>query len=374
MTHPLASGTGQSTDVLVVGGGVIGLACATACATAGLTVRVISNDEPGLASVAAAGMLAPTLEHATEAGSAAARRFALASRDRYPSWLEEIAARTGLRVALDRNGILRAALSESQAEGLRTAMPPGVEWLSSQELVAIEPALAHAHGATLHPNDGAVDNVALLAALRELASSSAVRQETATITEVQFDSESASAIAGSSAGTKQAYSAASIVMAAGAWTTSIAGLPRHIPVKPLRGQMVAYSTRPTRRVVYGPSGYVVPRGSRMLAGATMDDAGFDASTTAEGLAAVQRDAESLVPALAGATIDRSWAGLRPVTPDLLPVIGADPEQPRLIWACGHSRNGILLAPLTADCVAALIRGDGPSWDLSPFHATRFSRA
>src|SRR5690606_25641798 len=121
----------------------------------------------------------------------------------------------------------------------------------------------------------------------------------------------------------------------------------------------------------GPGGYIVPRGGRTVVGSTMEPVAYDHETTPEGLARVLAVGTAICPALVGVPTVERWAGLRPVTPDLLPLIGADPEHPALLYACGHSRNGILLAPLTGACIAALVLGTAPPADLSPFDPARF---
>jgi glycine oxidase len=163
------------------------------------------------------------------------------------------------------------------------------------------------------------------------------------------------------------------VLAAGAWAAQIDGLPRPVPVRPLRGQICAIRSAPLRHVVLERDVYLVVRGSdRTLVGSTMEDVGFDVGTTPDALAALRRSADSVCPALAAHDIVDSWSGLRPATPDLLPVLGPDPDEPRLIYACGHSRNGILLAPLTASVTGALAAGQDSGWDLTPFSIRRFT--
>jgi glycine oxidase len=129
-----------------------------------------------------------------------------------------------------------------------------------------------------------------------------------------------------------------------------------------------------RHVVYGPDAYIVPRGDRILVGATVERVGFDSTTTASALAELRTAAASLWPSLETTPAAASWAGLRPMTPDLIPIIGRDPERESLIYATGHSRNGILMGPLTGDCVAALAVAEEPPVDLSPFRVDRFSPA
>ena len=130
---------------------------------------------------------------------------------------------------------------------------------------------------------------------------------------------------------------------------------------------------PLSHVTYGAHGYVVPRGDgNTVIGATMEDAGFEVATTREGMRSVERAGVEIAPMLADARVIDRWSGLRPVTPDMLPILGRDPDHPSLLYACGHSRNGILLGPLSGDCVAALALGDAPPYDLSPFAIERFA--
>jgi glycine oxidase len=163
-----------------------------------------------------------------------------------------------------------------------------------------------------------------------------------------------------------------LVLAAGAWAGQLAGLPRPLPVEPVRGQMMSVVSKALRHVVYGGEGYVVPRhDGRTLLGATMERVGFDPDFTEGGVAEVRRMGAAIVPALAEARMLNAWAGLRPMTPDGLPILDRDPEHPALLYACGHSRNGVLMAPLTGDCIADLVAGEKPRLDLRPFSVRRF---
>jgi glycine oxidase len=137
--------------------------------------------------------------------------------------------------------------------------------------------------------------------------------------------------------------------------------------------MLALAATPVRHVTYGPHGYVVPRGgAHTVVGATMEHVGFEVGITSEGMNALAEAANRIAPSFASARVLERWSGLRPVTPDLLPIIGPDPEYPPLLYACGHSRNGILLGPLTGECIAAIASGEAPGLDLSPFSVARFS--
>jgi glycine oxidase len=318
----------------------------------------------GEASPAAAGMLAPSVERAV--GSA--HDFGIAARDRYPSYVEFVLERTGIRVPLNRGGILQVALSDKGIKGLKKTAPPMSRWLDAKELRELEPALAHAVGAVFNQDDGAVDNTVLLTALLKLVSTSAqIEKVEDAVTGVESNESSATVRTRSGA----THSARHVILAAGAWVGRIPGARFAGAVAPSRGQLVSYASNPLRHVAYGPRGYVVPRGDATIGGSTMENVGFDATTTSEGVGRVRFAAEEICPSLSRNVATRSWAGLRPVTPDMLPLIGSDPEHPSLIYACGHSRNGVLMAPLTGDLIADLVTGTPLSFDLSQFRPDRF---
>jgi glycine oxidase len=354
----------ETADVLVIGCGLIGLACAAAAAERGLHVRLVGVPRVGAASLAAAGLLAPSIER--EDGHAS--DFAIAARDRYTTYLEWLRDRTGLDVPLNRDGIIQVAVNEAGIRGLKRAMSAGAEWLDAGELAKLEPALSHGLGGALHPLDGSVDNVRLFEALQvAVERSPRISVIRDTIAALRFG---APVVAVGQTG--NAYRAEVVVLAAGAWSTTIPGLPRAIPVEPVRGQMIAYSGSPLRRAVYGPTGYIVPRAnSRTLVGATSERAGFESVTTPEGIARLERTAAEILPSLANAQPSEAWAGLRPISADLQPILGADPDEPRLLYATGHSRNGVLMTPLTGDCIAALLVGEPTPADIGGFSIDRF---
>ena len=366
-------------DAIVVGAGIIGLCSATAIARRGLNVLLIGEPRSGEASLAAAGMLAPSVEKS----AGPAHRFACAARDLYPSYLEDLAEITGIRVPLNRLGVLQVALTEKGIQGLRKAAADRSEWIDRQALGELEPTLGHALGAVLNPDDGAVDNVVLIAALEELVrTEKRISRIEGSVTGVSANEGNASVQLASGEKLEAGY----VVLAPGAWGGDIEGAKRLGAVQPSRGQLISYDAIGLRHVTYGPRGYLVPRAggalavpsrrdtpaSSVIAGSTMENAGFVSDTTPEGLAKVRSAAEEIAPALAISSIRASWAGLRPVTPDMLPILGPDPEKPRIVYACGHARNGILLAPLTGETVAALVTEEPLAHDLSQFHPARFS--
>ena len=309
-------------------------------------------------------MLAPSVEQA----AGAAHQFAVAARDRYPSYVEFLAERTGVRVPLNRRGILQVAINEKGVKGLKKTAPSTAEWLDAAQLRKLEPSLSHALGAMFNVGDGAVDNTILLVALRKLvASGSRITLVEGAARKIVPSAKSCAVVLDD----KTQHSAERVVLAAGAWVGKIAGARYARAVKPARGQLVSYSSTPLRHVAYGPRGYVVPRSDTLIGGSTMEDVGFDMRTTAAGIKKVRTAAEEICPILETSQEVSAWAGLRPVTRDMLPILGRDPEYASLLYACGHSRNGVLMAPLTGDIIADLVTESPLSHDLSQFRPDRF---
>ena len=352
--------------MLIVGAGLVGLCTAAALARRGEKCVLISQRIAGEASPAA-GMLAPSVERA----GGAAEAFGVAARDRYPEFLEWVREATGVSIALDRRGILQLAATDGDAERMRAELEAGARWLSGEEVRRLEPALAPVAGAILHEGDGAVDNAALVEALRSFAT----RAPEVTVVEdrVVAIEPAGEAVSVTCASGRQ-YGGRAVVIAAGAWSGGLPGLRRTLPVEPVRGQMIALVGARLRHVVFAGGGYLVPRADgETLVGSTMERVGFDAGTTPAALAHLRGFAATVSQVLASAALVRHWSGLRPMTPDLQPIVGRDPGHPSLFYACGHSRNGILMAPLTGDCVAALLRGEQPGYDLSAFSPSRFTQ-
>jgi glycine oxidase len=309
-------------------------------------------------------MLAPSVEQAT----GAAHDFAIAARDRYPAYVEYLAEKTGVRVPLNRRGILQVAITEKGIKGLKKTAPASAQWIDVDELRRLEPSLGHALGAMFNVGDGAVDNTLLLEALKKLTTrNQRITRIDSAVNKIVPGAKSCEMILDD----KSHRTAERVVLAAGAWVGKITGARFARAVKPARGQLVSYSSTPLRHVAYGPRGYVVPRSDSLIGGSTMEDVGFDSATSAAGIKKVRAAAEEICPVLESSQDVRAWAGLRPVTPDMLPILGADPEYPSLLYACGHSRNGVLMAPLTGDIIADLVIGSPLSHDLAQFRPDRF---
>jgi glycine oxidase len=342
-------------DVAVIGGGVIGLSTALALSDAGALVALVADERPGAASGAAAGLLAPSI------GSLSARvaEFFVASLAAYPAYLARLQSiDPGLQLI---TGLIEVGDNSS-----------GGTPLTSDQISELEPALHAPQGGRLHRSDAAIDIGRLLTALRRVASTNPSIQITSADPVVRIDPGEGKP--GISLRSGRRIDAKYVVLAAGAWAAGIEGLPRHLPVFPLKGQMLALESRAVRHPVMGEDVYLGPRGGEIAVGATVERAGFDLSTDEAAIDALRAAATRLVPSLANSRETRRWAGIRPATPDMLPILGPDVEHPKLLYACGHSKNGILLAPATATCVASLASGRVPPLDIEPFALGRFGES
>lgn len=349
----------------MAGDGIVGLATALACAERGMSVRVIGRRLPGAASPAAAGLLAPSLG----AVAAEVRRLMIAARDEWPGYAARLRRDTNVEVVVNALGIVEVASDEAERARLFAGAPPWARPLDGPELARLEPALSGAAGALLHPDDGAVDTVAVMRALEAAcARTRGVARIEGLARSVSLGGEGVRLTTDDGS----RHSGDVIVIASGAWASAIVGLPRELPVIPWRGQILALDAVTTARCVAGAGGYLVPRGGRTLVGSTMEQVGFDPATTDEGIGALRRTASALVPPLAAAPEAERWAGLRPMTPDLLPIVGPDPGEPRVVYGCGLSKNGILVAPLVAEAIAAACAGHPGAQDLRPFSIARFA--
>lgn len=351
-------------DLVVLGGGIAGLTSALAAAGRGMRVTVVDQPRSGAASRASAGMLAPSIAGLPDS----VRPAALEARDVYPRFLAMLRDRTDLDVPLDRQGIIELAGSEDDLEQRAARGGEGAERLDATALAALEPAFAGHPGAIMHPHDGAVDTVSLMGAL-DVAVARQPRITRLTDEVASFDSRGNLPAFLSRGGTR--YGSRRLLLAGGAWAGGLPGLPRRLPVRPVRGQLVRLEGVPIRHVTHMPDGYLVPRRDTLIVGATSEDTGFDCATTPRGLAALRAIATRAVAVLSHAPVADHWAGLRPVTPDGLPILGQDPNQPALFYACGFSRNGILFGPWAAEQLAPVLAGASPTGALAPFRAERF---
>src|SRR6185436_4057035 len=349
-------------DALVVGGGIIGLACARELARAGRRVEVLERLPAGAeASLAAAGLLAPLAEVPRPGPFLDACR---ASRNLWPGWAAALSRETGLSIELDTSGTLLVALDAGEEEHL-DAVAAAAEAVG--ELVE---EIGHDHFRQWVPDaspgirrvlriagDHRVDNVQACAVLATAALSAGVTVSYGFEVE-QIERTRGGVRVSSEGDTREAEL---LVLAAGAWSGQIPGLPA-LPVRPVRGQMLLLQgvDWPWRGCIRGQHGYAVRRGATgLLVGATTEEAGFFSHPTVAGVESLLAFTRHVLPGLDTARLETVWAGLRPGTPDDLPLIGFLPGWP-VLAATGHFRNGILLAPWTAREVARQAVGLGPT--------------
>jgi glycine oxidase len=369
----------QTADVLIIGGGVIGLAIARALARRGVTnITVIEKNEFGReASWAAGGILAPQVETDKDDDFF---RLACASRDLYRDFAESLQTESGIDVQLDTTGTLCIAFTEDEEAELRARFAwqqsegLAVEWMDSGGARKLEPCLSKQVRCALRfPNDFQIENRRLVKALLIANERLGVRLlQDCEATTLKIENDRAVGVETS----QGLISASSLVLAAGAWSSTIK-CPKTLPqidVKPVRGQMLCFEPpeQLARHVIYSARGYLIPRSdSRLLAGSTTEAAGFEKRVTDEGVEAIKSMAVEIAPALKSLTVVDSWAGFRPRAKDGLPVLGPTRYLAGLFYATGHYRNGILLTPITGDLIAeAILSGANPPL-LSPFSPDRF---
>ncbi len=366
-----------SPDVIIAGAGIIGCAAARALSDAGFSVALIDPGRPGHeASSAAAGLLTPQYE-----AEGPGPFFDLCNRARalYPDFVESLITETGLDVELRREGMLVVALDAEDDAALESMLDwqqkadLRVERIAAGSLQEMEPLAAPAaRWGIFLPDDIQVDNVKLFSAL--IRSLQHRRIEWHHDDAVEELKTSGGGVAGVRLTSGVRLSSDRVVIAAGAWSGRVRGLPRSLPIKPLRGQMVELDVPGAgpQRCLASRRAYAVPRiDGRLLVGSTVEDVGFRRGVSAGGVHEILRNLLELAPGLGSARLTRTWSGLRPGTPDGLPVLGEDREMRGLIYATGHHRNGILLAPLTAAIVTALATDSPPGLSLAPYASDRF---
>jgi glycine oxidase len=359
----------KSWDIIIIGAGIIGLSLAISLRKQGLRVLIVERGEPGReASHSAAGMLAGSGSEIPPA----LRILAEASARIYPEFVHEIEDESGVRVDLRDQGTILLS-----ADG---NFPEAAEAVSVEQLLALEPALTAAGRGRPAPHksigeftaaylsERSVDPRALTAAAIKAAHHREV--DISSGSEVTGMLVAANRVTGVQTG-KTSYAAPVVVNCAGAWAGCIG--PISFPVRPVKGQMLAVVGGPTlKHVVRAEKVYLVPRSDgKLVIGSTLEEAGYDKRTDVNTIQQLLHAAVEVVPALAEAKIHDDWAGLRPGTPDELPILG-ETELKGYFVATGHFRDGILLAPVTAQVMTDMILGKAATYDLGSFSAARFS--
>ena len=370
LVHAFFYNAGVKTwDVIVIGGGIIGLSLSLALRRRGASVLIVERGEPGReASHAAGGML---VDCGLET-PAALLPLATASARLYPEFAQELELESGMNVDLRDHGTIIFPPPDNVYEH------PGFAAASKLPvpLAELEPALAQPQRPAFYLKERSVDPRAL----------SAAAWKTAKRRGVDFSSGdevvAVSISEGRGAGVKTIkteFHAAKIVNCAGAWSGQIQinsgqTAPHPFPTRPVKGQMLCLlMPSPTliKHVIRSPQVYLIPRSDgRLLVGASVEEAGFNKQTDLATIQRFHRAALDLVPELRNGKILESWAGLRPGTPDALPILGPT-ATPGYFVATGHFRDGILLAPITAEVMSAVIENRTPEHDLTPFSPERF---
>ena len=349
-------------DVIIIGGGIIGLSLAIALRKRGVTVLVVERGEPGReASDAAGGMLVDCPLETPPA----LQPLATSSARMYPEFTHELEVESGMKVDLRDQGTIVFPPPEHVHER------PGftLSGLLPAPVAELEPALADSRRPAFYLKERSVDPRALTAAALKTAKNRSV--DFSSGDPVTAVNQSEGRVTGITT-TKTSFSAAKVVNCAGAWSGQIP--PHAFPTRPVKGQMLCLAM-PSRallkHVIRSADVYLIPRSDgRLLVGATVEEAGFDKHTVPATIQRLYRAAIALVPQLASARILEDWAGLRPGTPDALPILG-ETAIPGYYVATGHFRDGILLAPITAGVMTAVIEGRTPEHDLTPFSPARF---
>lgn len=361
----MSKGARRNWDTVIVGGGIMGCGAAWELARAGQRVIVLERSVPGAeASSAAAGILGAQVESHADGPLF---DLALRSRGRYPEWAEALFAATGLDIELRRSGVVRVAVEAKQLAALRKETQfqrdkgCRVEALGVRELHSELPILGAAvKGAVRFPDDARVDPPKLLRALRIGAERSGAEFRSGTV--VRRVVVEGKRCRGVSLDDGSVIGARHVVIAAGSWSSLVEGVP--LPkggVQPARGQIVelALPAPLFEPVIFGPGCYLVPRDDgRVLIGSTLEFVGYRREVTASAVRNLLDAAIKLVPGLANANFSQAWSNFRPYTEDQLPLIG-DAGIDGLLLATGHYRNGILLAPVTAEIIRALVLGEAP---------------
>ena len=378
---PVHSRRESNLDAVIVGAGVIGLSVAWRAARRGLRVRVLERRQPGDgASGVAAGMLAPVGEATW--GEEELLSLALDSHTRWPRFAAEVTEASGRDAGFIELGSVHVALDRDESEALRRrfdlmrSLDLDATWLSARDVRALEPGLSPSATAGVHaPHEAAIDPRVLLDALRAAAESAGA--ELLTDCDVREALVDDGRLVGVRTADGVAHRATHIVLAAGAWSGEAAWLPAEVrpAVRPVKGEILTLRGRDsapiTEHLVVSERVYMVPRpDGRLIVGATVEERGFDIRVTVGGVYELLREAYRALPDVSELELVEATAGLRPCTPDNAPLIG-QAELNGLVLATGHFRNGILLAPATAEGVVALLAEEESPVDVGAFSPARF---
>lgn len=365
------------TDVVIIGGGVIGSSTAYFLRKAQIDVVLLEQGAIGCqSSRAAAGLLAPL---GPISGPGPLADLLLSSFWQFASLVPELEAESGLRVDYVRTGALRVVRNVKRVDHLKQRMESWrstglqVQWLDGEEARMYEPHLSRDVCAAVYaPEEAQIHAAQLVQAFAQAAQKLGAHVHNHTeVSELLYENQT---IVGVKTARGTIYACKQVVLSAGAWSAQLcAQLNVSLPVQPVHGQMLSMrqAQTPLRHIIFGDATYVFPRGQQILVGATKEEVGFKIAVTQKGISRLHTTALRLVPTLSASTIEGSWAGLRPGTPDRAPVFGSIPGWENIMLATGHNGIGVLLSPLSGQCIAQyIVTGQLPAL-IGPFTLERF---
>ena len=379
------NGSSEQFDVAIIGGGVIGCSIAWRLGQAGLRVVVVERGDPGCeSSGAAGGMLAPLVE--------AVRmddfyHLVLASRAIYPHFAAQLREASGIDVEYRTEGTLYLALTDDDERELdrrwewQHSAGLNVKRLNAGTTLRIEPLInERLRWALLFPDDHQINNRQMMIALAHASRKAGAQLLTHTeVLQLKIESKAGQKQIKGIRTTSGQIKSNCVIVAAGSWSSLLSfengHSLGHFQVEPVRGQMVGLEMPlpAVRHVLYSRHAYLIPRlNGLLIAGSTTEHTGYDKRVTAGGIASIIGHALEMMPCINGLAISETWAGLRPRSPDGLPILGEDPSVSGLIYATGHYRNGILLAPITAKIISELVLKGESTIKLAPFSVARFN--
>jgi glycine oxidase len=368
----------ETTDVVILGGGVIGCAIAYALRKRHVAVTVLERGEiGGQASSAAAGLLAPL---GPLSGPGPFADLVLAGFSSLTSLVPEIEECSGICVGYEQTGALRMIRNPKRIphlqKRLKSWQPLGLQmsWLSGEEACKREPLLAPETCAAIYvPEESQIQAASLVHAFARAA-----QRAGATISphqEVQHLLLEGHSVRGVTTTQGDTIACQTLILASGAWAAHCGSwLQVELPIQPLHGQLISFSqpSPPLKHIIFGEAGYVIPRGNTILVGATKEERGFDQQVSEQGTAWLSATATRLLPALRERTIQAAWAGLRPKTPDHHPILGLLPPWNNVVVAAGHNSVGVILSAITGECLADLVTTGQISPLIQPFSIERFA--
>jgi glycine oxidase len=368
----------HGTDVLIIGGGVIGCAIAYFLRKMQRDVTLLERGEIGSeASGAAAGLLAPL---GPLAGPGPFADLVLAGFSALTALLPELEESSGIHVGYEQTGALRIIRNQKRIDHLQKRLaswkPLGLQlyWLSGEEARQREPLLnADTCAAIYAPEESQIQASAVVHAFAQSALRAGAKIYSHQ--EVNQLTLEGTRVTGVHTVQGETFSCNTLIIASGAWAAQCAAwLHADLPILPLHGQLISLSqtSPPLKHLIFGEAAYLIPRGNSILVGATKEERGFDQTVTQQGISWLATTAARLAPALSGSRVRAAWAGLRPRTPDSHPILGSLPPWENVLLAAGHNSVGIILSAITGQCIAEMLATGSPPSLIQPFSVERFA--